>query len=305
MRKMRLPILIALGVFVIGLIFGSIFDLQISQALGNPSNGFALTVAAIGPTIGFLGLTVIGGGFLGLGLQKERPTFQKVIFIIVCAAAYLGSIYYAGVEYFEENGFNKPNLIWLGFLIAALVLPGGVFLGYRIFKEVRTPYAWLILAIGALVVGLSLLSGVMVLKGIFHRPRFRAVTSYESIEFHQWWQRCKNYKDLMELNGITSEEFKSFPSGHTGEAAILMIAATFIPVASEKVRKYQVPCFYIAFAFTLFVAFSRILAAAHFLSDVSMAGILACLLSFIANEVIIRMKWTKGYDAPAKEANAE
>ena len=61
MRKMRLPLLIALGVAIIGIILGSFFDLQISTAIASPKNVFGLTVSAIGPTIGFGGVAVMGG----------------------------------------------------------------------------------------------------------------------------------------------------------------------------------------------------------------------------------------------------
>ena len=61
MKKMRLPLLIALGVALIGVVLGSFFDLQISTAIASPTNAFALTVSAICPTIGFATVAAMGG----------------------------------------------------------------------------------------------------------------------------------------------------------------------------------------------------------------------------------------------------
>ena len=292
---MRLPLFIALGVFLLGLILGSFLDLKISQAIASSSNMFGIIVAAIAPTIGFAGLCLIGGGFLAHGFQ-DRAIWQRIVFILLSFGIYGGSVYFSGREYFEVNGFNQPHLNWLGFLIAAIVLGGVVYLGYHLFKDVKSPYAWLVLAIAAAVIALAMLGGIELLKGIFHRPRFRAIAQYDAISFHKWWQPCKNYKDLMATLNLAKEEFKSFPSGHTGETAILLVAATFLPIVNPKLRKIQLPCFYGCLAFTLFVAFTRILVAAHFLSDVSMAGLIMVILCLVGNECVLRLKWTKQFD---------
>ena len=75
MKNMRLPLIIAWSVAVIGIIFGSFFDLAISSSIANANNGFALTVSAIGPTIGFAAVAVMGGGFIALIVKGKYHTF--------------------------------------------------------------------------------------------------------------------------------------------------------------------------------------------------------------------------------------
>ena len=55
-------------------------------------------------------------------------------------------------------------------------------------------------------------------------------------------------------------------------------------------KKYQMPLFYGACGLVLLVALARIMAAAHFLSDVSMGATIVIGLLTIANEVIVHVK---------------
>ena len=144
------------------------------------------------------------------------------------------------------------------------------------------------LAVAAFI---TLVPGVTLLKSIFHRPRFRSIIATDyGVEFHNWWVRCGNYKQYMEVFNLPKEEFKSFPSGHTGAAAVLIIVAPFLPMLDEKYQKLQLPLIYGALAWTLLVAFTRMLVGAHFLSDISMGAILAVVCMLIGNEILIHLK---------------
>ena len=289
MKKMRLPIIIALSVALLGVLLGSFFDLQISQSIASATNGFGLAMSAIGTTFGFSATALISGGFLALGLKKDFKIYFRILFFLAAAVIYGGSVYYSGGEYFGVNGFHEAAPVWVGYLIVCLPLAGAVFLGYWLMKDTTHPYAWVILLIGFAVAGIGLLAGINGLKGIFHRPRFRAIEA-AGIPFHAWWQRCTDYKELMETHNLGSDEFKSFPSGHTGEASLPLIAFTLLPLLSQKLRKIQIPLFICGGALVLITAFARILAAAHFLSDVSMGATIMITCLLVANEVVMRIK---------------
>ena len=92
------------------------------------------------------------------------------------------------------------------------------------------------------------------------------------------------------MYNTSSDNFKSYPSGHTAEASILFVTITFLPLANKKFEKYQLPLFAGAGALVLLVAFARILAAAHYLSDVSTGATVILLLLFITNEVVALIK---------------
>ena len=69
-----------------------------------------------------------------------------------------------------------------------------------------------------------------------------------------------------------------------------MVTIVFLPLADKKFEKIQLPLFLGACGLILLVAFARILAAAHYLSDVSMGATIMLILLFIANEVVMRIK---------------
>ena len=290
MEKMRIPLWIALGVAALGIVLGSFLDLRLSTAIASRTNLFGITISVIGPTLGFMGLAIIGGGFLGLGLKKDCKVLPRVALIALAVLSYAASVFYAGEEYFNSHGFAGKAPEFVGFLIAAVPLGGGVFLGYKLFHATDNPNAWIILLIMVIVIFLTLVPGAAVLKSIFHRPRFRSVIEYEHIVFHPWWSPCKNYKDLMAEYSLDIEEFKSFPSGHTTEASILIVLSVFMPLVNRKLEKIQLGCFIGACCFAALIGFARILAAAHFLSDVSAGAALALLFTIIANEVVIHAK---------------
>ena len=55
-------------------------------------------------------------------------------------------------------------------------------------------------------------------------------------------------------------------------------------------KKYQLPAFIVVCALVVLVAIARVLAAAHYLSDVSWGAAIILTLTFIANEVVMRVK---------------
>ena len=303
MKNMRIPILSAIGLAILGLIFGSIFDLKLSQAIASPTNGFGLFFSVIGPTIGFCGLAFIGGGFFAISF-KQQKMWIRIVYIALAVAALAITVNYSGKEYFGVNGFyNKAPQI-VGYLTAAICGLAAEVGGYFVFKDCENAKAWIPFLCVYIVLLLVLLGGITILKDIMHRPRYRTV-SQGLVEFHAWWQRCSNYKELMAEFGYTKEEFKSFPSGHTGEASILMVVAVFAPLAHEKLKKIQLPLFIGACAFVVLIAISRILAAAHYLSDVSMGALLTLIFTCIANEVVIYIDSKMAKKAPIEEENAQ
>ena len=287
MKKMRLHIYIVLGVFVIGFILGTFLDLSVTEAIFSRDNGFGLTVAALGVTPGYMILAILGGGYFALALHKQYKVVYKVLMYIFAVVLYGLAVYYSGREIFGVNGFNQKGLMWLGYLICGVIGLGCAYLGYVLTKKSKNENLWLIYAIVAACIFMALVPGVSLIKAIFHRPRYRTLSLYDGINFYPWYKRCGNYKELMETFNLTSEEFKSFPSGHTGASGVFMIFALILPLLDLKYEKLQLPLFYAGFAFCLFVAFTRILVGAHFLSDVSMGGILTSVFMLVNNEVII------------------
>ncbi len=297
---MRIPLLIALGVAILGIVLGSFLDLQLSRAIASASNNFALTVSAIGPTIGFAAVAVMGGGFIALAIHGKYHVALKVLFYVLAAACLGVAIYYPAGEYFGVNGFYGAAPEWVGYCIVILPEAAAMVGGYFLFKDCQNKNMWIVFCIVIVILTLVLVGFITGLKGIMHRPRYRLIAAIndESL-FHKWWEPCKNYKELIELYNTNKDNFKSYPSGHTAEASIALVCVTFLPLANKKFEKYHLPLFIGSGALILLVAFARILAAAHFLSDVSFGATFMILLTFIANEVVMRIK---ALQLPEKES---
>ena len=290
MKNMRIPLLIAWGVALIGIIFGSFFDLQISTAIASPTNYFALTVSAIGPTIGFAGVAVMGGGFIALAIKGKYHIALKILFYVLAACCLGVAIFYPAGEYFGVNGFYNMGIPeWAGYLVVIIPESAAMVGGYFLFKGCQNKNMWIVFCIIIVLLLVALLAIIPTLKDTMHRPRYRLVSKGD-ISFHKWWDPCKDYKELRELYNAPKDDFKSYPSGHTAEASILLVVSTFFPLANKKFEKYQLPFFLGSCGLVLLVAFARILAAAHYLSDVSFGAIIVLTLVLIANEVVIRVK---------------
>ena len=289
MKNMRIPLLIAWGVAILGIILGSFLDLNISSAIASSKNVFGLAVSAIGPTIGFGAVAIMGGGFIAFIIKGDYHIGLKILFGVLALCCLGVAIYYPAGEYFGINGFYGAAPEWVGYLIVIVPEGAAMVAGYFIFKECENKNMWIVFCIMIVLLCIALLAVIPGLKAVMHRPRYRTVSS-TPVEFHNWWEPCKDYKDLMALYNIESDNFKSYPSGHTAEASIALFMIVFFPLANKNFAKYQMPLFYSGCGLVLLVAFARILAAAHYLSDVSTGATVMLTLLVIANEVVMRIK---------------
>ena len=290
MKNMRIPLIIAWGVAIIGIVLGSFFDLSISSAIASSTNGFGLIISAIGPTVGFAAVAAMGGGFIAFIVKGQYHIAIKIVMGFLAAACFGVSIKYPAGEWFGINGFYGAAPEWVGYFIVIIPEAAAGVGGYFLFKDCQNKNMWIVFCVVIALLCTALLVVIPTLKDNMHRPRFRLLATTDAVAFHNWWEPCKNYKELMETYNISKDNFKSYPSGHTAETSILLVASTFLPLAHDKFKKIQMPLFIGSCGMVLLLAFARILAAAHFLSDVSTGAVVIITLLFIANEVVMRVK---------------
>ena len=304
MKKMRLHIFIAMAVFIVMIIVGSFLDLQINQAIFSKNNGFGITMAALSIIVGYGVLAMMGGTFFYHGLKLTDVIWQKILFIgasiLVLGATVLLC---ARKEFFGINGWNIPDLVWLGYLLAAPIMGACMFGGYLLAKKANNPRLWILILIAAAFAALALLIGTTAVKSIFNRPRYRVLVSEHPNLFYNWWERCTNSSSLISQYNVSPEEFKSFPSGHTSVCALGMLFVIMLPFITGKELKHQVIYFYIALAYTLLVAFTRMLVGAHYLSDVGMGGLITTVCLYGFYEVVLHE--SRIYQEPSKEETQE
>ena len=298
--KKRYHLLIIIGVLLVGFVIGSFLDLQINQAIYSDGNHFGLIMASFGVYPCYAGLAFIGGGFLSTtSKRKDLPLIVKLICYGLSAASFAMAIYLCGKEWPSVNGYNVPQLAWLSYLISGLVF-AGVYVGaFFVCKKGDPVHLWNILVIMTVIFVIALLPAGFVIKLIIHRPRYRYAVRSELTAFYNWWQMFPEYKKYISTPEnpiirygveITKEEFKSFPSGHSGTG---MIMAMFLPFASfffPKLKGKEVMLFYIGAAWGFLMMFSRLLVGAHYLTDTCMGSLICMITFYVANEFANRKK---------------
>ena len=306
--KNRYHLLIIIGVLLVGFVVGSILDLQINQAIYSDGNHFGLIMASFGVYPCYAGLAFIGGGFLSTTMRrKELPLFAKLISYALSGAAYAMAIYLCGKEWPSPNGYNVPQLAWLSYLIAAVVLGGVYVWAFFVCKKGDAKHLWTILLVMTAIFVIALLPAGFVIKLIIHRPRYRYAVRGGLTAFYNWWQMFPEYKKYISTAEnpiyvygveITKEEFKSFPSGHSGTG---MIMAMFLPFATfffPKLKGKETMLFYIGAGWGFIMMFSRLLVGAHYLTDTCMGSLICMIAFFVVNEFANHKKL---YDNPVVE----
>ena len=276
-----------MAVFLGLFIAGSFVDLDVSRNIFIKDHGFGIAVAALSMNVGYAVMAIMGGIVCFHSLKIAKVSWERILTGLFALALFGCSVYFDGKEFFGENGWYGVAPEWVGYIIALPIMGGCSYLGYYLGKKANNPRLIFLLIIGAVFIGLSLIVGTTIVKNIFHRPRYRILVHDGYVGFHAWWERCTNYKEIIDSTGILKEEFKSFPSGHTSVCALPMLFIIILPFILNKEVKFEILYFYIALIYALFVAYTRVVVGAHFMSDVGMGGLLTTTCLYIYYEIIL------------------
>ena len=282
--------IIVIAILFAGLVVGSFLDLQINQAIFSNGNMFGIIMAAFGTLPCYATLAFLGGGLFGSTMKrKDLHIALRVLCYVIAVGCYGISIYLGSKDIPSVNGFNNEKLRIPALLASAVIFAGIAYLGFRVCFKQDKKELWALSLVMIFVFAIGLVPVSYFIKMFIHRPRFRYVVNSGEIPFHNWWETCKDYKQYknrdLELYGhvITKEEFKSFPSGHSGSAAILMMILPYFTVFFNKLKGKEVMLFYIGFAWALLMMFSRMLVGAHYLSDTCMGSLIVMAVYFITH----------------------
>ena len=291
--KKRYHLLIIIGVLLVGFVLGSFFDLQIDKALWSENNPFGLIMASFGVYPCYAGLAFVGGGLMSTTIKrKELPLWGKIICYFLSGLALVMAVYLCGGEWPSVNGYNVPQLEWLSFLIAGIVFAGVYTYAFFVCRKGDTKQIWSVLLVMVTIFTVALLPAGFVIKLIIHRPRYRYLVRTGVLPFYNWWENCANYKDYIggHIDGfpITKEDFKSFPSGHSGTGMIMAMFLAYAPIFFNKLKGKETIMFYIGVLWGLTMMFSRMLVGAHYLTDTCMGSLIVMVVFYIVNEFAIR-----------------
>jgi membrane-associated phospholipid phosphatase len=129
-----------------------------------------------------------------------------------------------------------------------------------------------------------------VLKNFFDRPRYRTVVlGYDGISFVPWYTPFSGAEKSASAYGLSADEFRSFPSGHSIFSVLTMCIFPSLTWIFPKLKGKYMPLFFAGLAFGMFVMFTRMILGAHYLSDTSAGAIIGILASVAFGAIQLRI----------------
>lgn len=256
------------------MVIGSFFDYQISSAIFNPNSFFGIFFASYGQLPAMLCFSIGGCLLIKIANKKHLVSFvlSYVFGILLTAFAILGIA--------MDPMLYIPNMsLPISVVIALVLVVVCDYLVLKYSKEAkREDVKKVIIAfIGIMFVEIMLIN---IIKIPWGRPRMRMISVTPEASFQPWWVIGSEMKDKLVALGVAAEEFKSFPSGHTGNAACAMLLG-ILPIICTSLKGKEKTLFISGFVFTLVVAFSRLVMGAHFLTDVTVGMTITFIVEVI------------------------
>lgn len=281
MCKRRIILLASAMAILLSLtVLGSFYDLEIAKALylgEKPTeNLFGIIFAFVGIIPTFVGWSFLASSILCLARRDIIDKYKRRLLIALSVLLFVLSFFFFcnTLMMVNSNAFSVHFAIAYPIGIAIIILAAA--LGYKLSRKSENPR---LLKTVLLLSAVSILVMIIVMsvKGIMNRPRFRFVLSSANEDyFRNFWESGADIKASL-ASGALSDEFSSFPSGHS---AYSMFAIFLFPALADyipKLDKYRVPLFILGFVWWVLTAFSRITVGAHYLTDVCIAGIITIL----------------------------
>ncbi len=268
---------------------GSIWDLEIANTVyigQTPSeNIFGIIFSYIGIIPTFVGWSFLGASIFCLSKKQiENTPKRRWLMAFAVLLFVLSFFYYCNTLYLSNDNAFKVHFA-VAYSIGIAVICGAAYLGYRLSKKSENSEL-LSKALFLAVVSLVTLFIISATKELMCRPRFRFVLATDNADyFRSWWQSGRTIKESIGAD-IVTDEFASLPSGHS---AYSMFAIFLFPTLADYVRglkKFKPFLFALGFVWWALTAFSRLTVGAHYLTDVTIAG----LVTIIAYVIVLVVK---------------
>lgn len=259
---------------LIGLICGSFLDQKITEKMGDFNNLFGILFTALGPII-TLALGVFAGVILFFMPKLENKGWNSCLKSLG-ALAVLGFMFVQikeGIEYVNfprmqaNESTYKVLIIVMILLIDLMIILFTRFWVNKIDKKVVVQICLIIISIIVIY-----FVACEIIKYLASRPRPRVLDA-GLLTFKQWYQ----WKPFAAFSS-EYDDCKSFVSGHSANATCLVTILPLVASLSknENNKTIQILTIIIGALFAFVVALSRIVARAHWMTDV-MGGILLSL----------------------------
>lgn len=266
------------------LALATVFDLQVSFALAAPnlaegryfSTSFLCNLVEVVAMAPIWGFATFAACILTVYLHHRAGAARYLSILFFGLSVFMGSSLLRDMmkyllqildrETVMEQTWFKALMAAFGLLVTVLVL---ALAGRWIQAHMRQllPFAL------AVVCSCCCFLFVELIKNPVGRMRFRAMHYIGDYSYFTPWYRVSDARAQLGNLGFDRDYFKSFPSGHTfsGSMAclVLLLPDLFknLQTGKRKTLFYVIPI-----AYTVTVAFFRVAAGAHFLSDVLVGG---------------------------------
>ena len=310
------------GIGLIALILGTIFDLEISQAIavGTGFSGgtdlFTMFFETIGEEILYLlvaaAFAIIIWYCRKINKSKVRIFFQILFFLLGFLILFFGvhrTFGYIG-KHIGEAGvkeMSKPYVLLIKMTVA-LVLNIFIILSFKVCKDetINKLFKWAIIVIVAAAVSNLIVQGFKIIWG---RQRFYSMKTEGSFEGFSYWFAINGKRvatpEQIAL-GLSNDIFKSFPSGHTCAATSIFLITLLPSFLSElNNKKSKLALWLIASIYVFAVALSRIILGAHFFTDVYVSFLITFGVILLVKWFITKDIYKKLVKVSSKDENKE
>lgn len=265
-------------------LFASFYDLQISQFFADmtpnlyySNNFFAVFFEIFGESILFiligLSLAVI---FWAIYYKIKKPI--KFLFQTISVSACIGINFLCFWRVFNYVK-NYMDFEFNYLIVTILIIFSIIFAFLYIFllKNIKKNIIYKLFWVSCLIILVALFSNltIQILKNdVWGRMRFRAMFYIDDFSnYTPWWEmNGHSLSYAFRFLNLPDDAFRSFPSGHTSAVAITF-CFWFLPLFFRNRISKQAKfwCYFLPIILTLIVGFSRIVAGAHFLTDILFA----------------------------------
>lgn len=262
------------------LLIATVFDLRISQAVyGKNLFSTVFEVAGEAP-IQFLALF---GALMLLRFRSRKTKWVSGLLFAaygVLAAAFAFLLGFATINYVNENIARElPSAV--SALTALAGFSAALLLARAVPKErAREAVTFAIIAIVYLLLIVILMNSI---KSVWGRLRMREMLD-PAREFTPWYE--------IHFRGGFDNRFASFPSGHTMNAAgvilITLLPSVFVGLSGKEALLRA-----IAYLWAAVIGFSRVVAGAHFATDVLFGVLLSYALFEGTRAAVTRLRREK------------
>lgn len=259
------------------MILGTFWDYQITELLSGFDNAFTKGYYRFFEVLGEFAFTfnlvVITSFFCAFGVKKDKVVIKYVqgILNLLLAVFFSFMTFFARAAYLHPENGNSHGSVSNSEMIICIIL-GVIFalLMIKLMSKVNESdyLKYRKIAVTGIIFTLSIMLVINGIKYVWARPRYWYIVQGNAT-FVPWY--VVNGKNISEVTNA----YMSFVSGHTANAFASIYLALWLP-------KYTNKSVSVAVVWGFLTGISRLFAGQHFLTDITMGGVIVLLLFAIS-----------------------